>query len=83
MREVPLESLAAGAVVEVRAGDSIPADGVVIDGTSTLDRSLLTGESLPEEVVAGDPVHAGTVNLSAPPPGGGAVDRRRHPRRAA
>ena len=65
VREVPLESLAAGAVVEVRAGDSIPADGVVVEGSSTLDRSLLTGESLPEEVAAGDPVHAGTVNLSA------------------
>ncbi len=65
VREVPLESLAAGAVVEVRAGDSIPADGIVVEGASTLDRSLLTGESLPEEVAAGDPVHAGTVNLSA------------------
>ena len=65
VREVPLESLAAGAVVEVRAGDSIPADGIVVEGASTLDRSLLTGESLPEDVAAGDPVHAGTVNLSA------------------
>ena len=64
IREVPLEALGAGATVEVRAGDSIPADGVVIEGSSTLDRSLLTGESLPEPVAIGDPVHAGTVNLS-------------------
>jgi len=64
IREVPLEALRAGEVVEVRTGDSIPADGVVIEGSSTLDRSLLTGESLPESVAAGDPAHAGTVNLS-------------------
>ncbi len=64
VREVPLEALVPGAVVEVRAGDSIPADGVVIEGSSTLDRSLLTGESLPEEIGLGGPVHAGTVNLS-------------------
>ena len=64
IREVPLEALTPGSLVEARAGDSVPADGVVIDGSSTLDRSLLTGESLPEEVAPGDPVHAGTVNLS-------------------
>jgi len=64
VREVPLEALVPGSMVEVRAGDSIPADGVVTDGMSTLDRSLLTGESLPEAVWKGDPVHAGTVNLS-------------------
>jgi Cu2+-exporting ATPase len=57
--------LTPGSLVEARAGDSVPADGVVIDGSSTLDRSLLTGESLPEDVAAGDPVHAGTINLSA------------------
>ncbi|MBD3853762.1 MAG: heavy metal translocating P-type ATPase, partial [Acidobacteria bacterium] len=64
VREVPLEALTPGCLVEARAGDSIPADGVVVEGSSTLDRSLLTGESVPEEVAAGDPVHAGTVNMS-------------------
>jgi Cu2+-exporting ATPase len=63
VREVPLEALTPGAVVEVRAGDSIPADGVILEGTSNIDRSLLTGESLPESVKTGDPAHAGTVNL--------------------
>jgi Cu2+-exporting ATPase len=63
VREVPLEALSPGNTVEVRAGDSIPADGSVVEGISTLDRSLLTGESLPEPVAIGDPVHAGTVNL--------------------
>ncbi len=65
VREVPLEALTPGSIVELRAGDSIPADGVVVDGVSSLDRSLLTGESLPEAVAAGDPVHAGTVNLGS------------------
>jgi Cu2+-exporting ATPase len=65
VREVPLEALTPGTIVEVRAGDSIPADGVVANGSSTLDRSLLTGESLPEPVAVGNPVHAGTVNLGS------------------
>jgi len=64
VREVPLEALTPGCLVEVRAGDSIPADGFVVEGSSTLDRSLLTGESLPEAAATGDPVHAGTVNMS-------------------
>ena len=66
VREVPLEALSPGNAVEVRVGDSIPADGLVLEGSTTVDRSLLTGESLPEPVVAGDPVHAGTVNLGGP-----------------
>jgi len=64
IREVPIAALVPGSVVELKAGDTAPADGVVRDGTSSLDRSLLTGESRPVEVVAGDPVHAGTVNLT-------------------
>ncbi len=65
VRDVPLEALASGATVEVRAGESIPADGMVVEGFSTLDRSLLTGESAPEPVAVGEPVHAGTVNLGS------------------
>jgi Cu2+-exporting ATPase len=65
VREVPLEALGAGTTVEVRSGESIPADGTVVDGSSTLDRSLLTGESAPEPVTIGEPVHAGTVNLGS------------------
>ncbi len=66
VREVPIEALVPGARVEVRAGDTIPADGVVFEGTSSLDTSLLTGESLPALTRPGQRVHAGTVNLSAP-----------------
>ena len=65
VREVPLEALLPGMLVEVRAGDTIPADGRIETGRSSLDRSLLTGESLPLEVAPGDDVHAGTVNLQS------------------
>jgi len=65
VREVPVAALRPGAVVELRAGDSVPADGVVIEGSSTLDLSLLTGEARPVEVAPGSPAHAGTVNLAS------------------
>lgn len=64
VREVALESLVPGDRVEVRAGDLVPADGRVASGASTLDLSLLTGESRPVDVGPGALVHAGTVNLA-------------------
>lgn len=64
--EVAVESLAIGDRVRVRAGDEVPVDGVLVDGASDLDLSLLTGESAPIAVAVGDAVHAGTRNLSAP-----------------
>lgn len=65
IEQVPLEAIVPGDVVEVRAGDSIPTDGQVLEGQSTLDQSLLTGESHAILVAPGHSVHAGTVNLSA------------------
>ena len=65
VRTVPVATLRKGDLVELRSGDSVPADGVVHEGSSTLDLSLLTGESRPVPVNEGDPVHAGTLNLSA------------------
>ncbi len=65
VKEVPVEALAEGDVVEVLAGDSIPVDGLVESGSSSIDQSLLTGESVPVAVNAGEPVTAGAVNLSA------------------
>jgi len=53
-----------GDLVEVRVGDSIPADGSVLEGESSVNRALLTGESQPTAVGPGGAVHAGTVNLS-------------------
>jgi P-type Cu2+ transporter len=63
---VMVERLEPGNRVRVAAGESLPADGIVVDGQSQLDRSLLTGESLPMSVQAGDEVAAGTVNLTSP-----------------
>ena len=60
--EVDPESLVAGDVVLVRPGETIPADGLVIDGDSELDQSTLTGESMPRAVAVGDEVFAGTLN---------------------
>lgn len=61
VREIPAEALLPGMETEVRSGETVPADGVVIEGASALDTSWLTGESRPREVAPGDVVHAGTV----------------------
>ncbi|MFK3982429.1 heavy metal translocating P-type ATPase [Micromonospora sp. NPDC050397] len=59
---VPVEQLAVGDRFVVRPGEKIATDGVVEDGTSAVDASLLTGESVPVEVGPGDPVVGATVN---------------------
>lgn len=61
---VPTSSLLPGNEVDVRIGELIPADGVILQGTSTLDQSLLTGESAGVPVKVGDIVTAGANNLS-------------------
>jgi len=58
--------LAPGMLMRVAAGERLAADGAVLTGTTTLDQSLLTGESAPVAVEVGDAVHAGTLNLDAP-----------------
>ncbi len=63
IQEMEATLLKAGDVVRVRAGERVPVDGKVLDGASSLDESLLTGESLPVAKAAGDTVHAGTQNL--------------------
>ena len=65
IREVPAEALLPGVLVEVRAGETFPADGAVTEGESRVDLSLLTGESRPVAAVPGARVWAGTVNLAA------------------
>ena len=59
-------ALKVGDVVLVPAGERVPVDGVVIHGDSALDNSLITGESVPDEITSGSKVSAGAVNLSAP-----------------
>jgi Cu+-exporting ATPase len=61
-REIPAEQLQARDTFQVRPGEKVATDGVVVDGSSALDQSLLTGESVPVEVSTGDPVTGGTVN---------------------
>lgn len=59
---VPLDQVAAGDRLRVRPGDSVPVDGVVIDGRSSVDESLISGEPMPVAKAVGDPVTGGTVN---------------------
>ncbi len=59
---VPIAALKPGDVFVVRPGETIATDGVVVEGTSAVDQSLLTGESVPVEVGAGDAVTGATVN---------------------
>ena len=59
---VPLASVKAGDVLRVRPGDKIPIDGIVIEGRSAVDESLLTGEPVPVEKTSGDRVTGGTLN---------------------
>ncbi len=61
---VPIEELALGDVFLVRPGESIPVDGVILDGQSSVNESALTGESIPVDKTAGDRVSAATVNQS-------------------
>lgn len=59
---VDVDAILPGQVLRVRPGESIPVDGVVLEGSSAVDESALTGESIPEEKTAGDTVNAATVN---------------------
>lgn len=59
---VDVDSILPGQVLRVRPGESIPVDGVVLEGASAVDESALTGESIPVEKTAGDTVNAATVN---------------------
>jgi Cd2+/Zn2+-exporting ATPase len=64
-REVPAASLTIGQTVLVRPGDRIPADGEIVDGTSGVDESPVTGESVPKTRGPGDAVFAGAINTEA------------------
>ena len=62
--EVPVEAVQKGDVLEVRAGAAVPVDGVVLEGSATVDESALTGESIPVEKGPGSPVTGATVNTA-------------------
>lgn len=59
---IPIEEVAAGDLIIVKPGEKIPVDGEVLEGSSSVDESMLTGESLPVEKRQGDPVIGATVN---------------------
>ena len=62
--EVEIDSLAVGDILRVRPGEKVPVDGVILEGRSSLDESLVTGESMPVTKEAGAKVIAGTLNQS-------------------
>ncbi len=64
-QEVPAASLTVGQLVLVRPGDRVPADGEITDGTSGIDESPVTGESVPKNRGPGEPVFAGSINTEA------------------
>ena len=63
--ETAIEKVGIGAIVVVRPGDRVPADGTVVSGTSSVDESALTGESMPKAKDVGDHVLAGSINTEA------------------
>lgn len=63
-REIPVEEVGIGEVVIVKPGQSIPVDGVILEGHTSVDESAITGESIPVEKRAEDPVIAATINQS-------------------
>lgn len=63
-RDVPLESVQAGAKLRVRPGEKIPVDGVLFDGITSVDESMITGEPIPVEKNVGDKVTGGTLNTT-------------------
>jgi Cu2+-exporting ATPase len=64
--ETPIAEICPGDIVLVRPGTRMPVDGIILTGASEIDRSLLTGESLPVAAAPGTPVSAGEVNLTGP-----------------
>ena len=61
-REIPVSQVRVGDRIIVRPGEAVPVDGSVLDGQSSIDESMLTGEPIPVDKQAGDPVAAGTIN---------------------
>ncbi|RMH58749.1 MAG: cadmium-translocating P-type ATPase [Candidatus Hydrogenedentota bacterium] len=61
-RDVPIEEVQAGDRLRIRPGEKIPVDGVVLEGSSSVDESMITGEPLPVAKAPGDPVTGGTIN---------------------
>ena len=61
-KDVPVGEIAPGDAVMVKPGETIPVDGTIVEGATTVDQSVMTGESLPVDKAVGDEVYSGTVN---------------------
>ncbi|WFP63185.1 heavy metal translocating P-type ATPase [Mesorhizobium sp. WSM4904] len=61
-KDVPLDSVNTGDKLRIRPGDAVPVDGIVLEGRSSIDESMITGEPLPVEKTEGDPLTGGTLN---------------------
>ena len=64
LRTIAVEEVAVGNIVAIKPGDKVPVDGVVVDGESTVDEAMVTGEPVPAHKKKGDPVIGGTINRS-------------------
>ena len=62
--DVPVENVVVGDIIRIRPGEKIPVDGVVVSGTTSVDESMLTGESLPVDKATGDAVIGATLNTT-------------------
>lgn len=62
---VPAEQVLAGDMLRVLPGETVPVDGVITEGRTTVDQSVMTGESVPVDKEAGDEVFSGTINLNS------------------
>src|SRR5512135_2461132 len=60
--DIPVEEVLAGDVIQVRPGEKVPVDGMIVEGSSSVDESMLTGESLPASKKPGDEVIGATIN---------------------
>jgi Cu+-exporting ATPase len=63
-KEIPIDEVIPGDIIVVKPGAKIPVDGVVIRGETAIDESMLTGESMPVDKKAGDPVYGATINAN-------------------
>ena len=61
-QDIPVEEVLTANMVRVRPGEKIPVDGIIVDGVSTIDESMLTGESAPVDKAPGDQVIGATIN---------------------
>ena len=60
--EIPVEEIIEGDLMIIRPGERVPTDGTIIDGSSSIDESAITGESIPVDKVKGDEVIGATIN---------------------